>query len=125
MSILVNGLFSRTRMKIGSARSLITSCLTSSNASICIQRSNLARSPGDGAPPPLALSPAHTRGALLASWQEKGGALVSSYLLLPSSPTNDRTINHLGLSFYLTEPYLQSIGLAVANVTESFCLMVH
>ncbi|RLM98279.1 uncharacterized protein C2845_PM06G09570 [Panicum miliaceum] len=77
-----------------------------------------------GAPPPLAVSPAHTRGALLASWQEKGGALISSYQLLPSSPTNDRTIKHLGLSFYLTEPYLQSIGRAVANVTESFCLVL-
>ena len=40
-------------------------------------------------------------------------------LLLPSSPANDPTIKHLELSFYLTEPYLQSIGRAVANVTES------
>ncbi|RLN31236.1 uncharacterized protein C2845_PM05G09880 [Panicum miliaceum] len=40
-------------------------------------------------------------------------------LLLPSSPTNDRTIKHLELSFYLTESYLQSIGHAVANATES------
>ena len=42
-------------------------------------------------------------------------------LLLRSSPTitNNPTIKHLELSFYLTEPYLQSIGRAVANVTES------
>ncbi|CAL4910772.1 unnamed protein product [Urochloa decumbens] len=45
--------------------------------------------------------------------------IVAVRSLLPSSPTNDRTINHLQLSFYLTEPYLQSIGHAVGNVAES------
>jgi hypothetical protein len=40
-------------------------------------------------------------------------------LLLRSSPANDRAIKHLQLTFYLMEPYLQSIGHAVGSVMES------
>lgn len=46
--ILVNGLFSRTKMKIESAVSLITFCSTYWNALICALLSKLALSPGDG-----------------------------------------------------------------------------
>lgn len=35
------------------------------------------------------------------------------------SATKERTIKHLQLSFYLTDPYLQSIGEAVGNVMDS------
>ncbi|WVZ95707.1 hypothetical protein U9M48_041438 [Paspalum notatum var. saurae] len=41
-------------------------------------------------------------------------------LLASSSPTSDdRSIKRLHLSFYLTDPYLQSNGQAVGNVVES------
>ncbi|GJN36374.1 hypothetical protein PR202_gb25226 [Eleusine coracana subsp. coracana] len=46
---------------------------------------------------------------------------VTRTLLPSSSPSqkNDRTIKHLRLSFYLTDPYLHTVGHAVENVVKS------
>ncbi|TVU18403.1 hypothetical protein EJB05_34499, partial [Eragrostis curvula] len=57
--------------------------------------------------------PGHDR--LHISCEEVAGLLPSS----PSNNDNPTTIKHLQLSFYLTDPYLRTIGHAVGNVVQS------